>query len=367
MISSTFWRGRRVFLTGHTGFKGTWLTHWLTAMDAKVIGYALAPDRRPNLFEMSNAEARLAGHHVADIRDLATLTAAMKDAKPDLVIHMAAQPLVRRSYTQPTETWAVNVMGTVHVLEASRACDSVAAILAVTTDKCYENKGWVWGYREIDALGGYDPYSASKAASELVVQSHRKAFLDANGLLLASGRAGNVIGGGDWSEDRLIPDAARAVAAGQTLKIRSPLATRPWQHVLDCLSGYLVLSQALLAGDGTRATAYNFGPSPTGNIAVGDLVKRLQVYWPELKFQFDVAVPTSSHEAAVLYLDSAKAATELNWTPRWDIDGALLMTAAWYRAILSDPTSAAAKTEAQIADYMVEMSSSSHRDATTGV
>jgi CDP-glucose 4,6-dehydratase len=333
LVNGFSWKGRSVFVTGHTGFKGSWLSMWLGLLGARVTGYALAPDTTPSLFVAADVTAALLVHHEADVRDATALADAMRAAQPELVLHLAAQPLVRRAYREPIETWSSNVMGTVNVLEAARACGSVKAVVVVTTDKCYENQEWLWGYRESDRLGGRDPYSASKAAAELVVHSYRKSFFETVGVLVASARAGNVIGGGDFSEDRLIPDAARAVASGGTLSIRNPDATRPWQHVLESLHGYLLLSERLLSGDATAADAFNFGPAAVDNLAVGDLLTRLRVHWPQLGWSFE-RVADAPHEAGYLYLDATKARRELRWQPRWALDAALMRTADWYRAWL---------------------------------
>lgn len=248
-------------------------------------------------------------------------------------------------------------MGTVNVLEAVRHCPSIRAVVIVTTDKCYENHSWHWGYREVDRLGGHDPYSASKAATELAVDSYRNSFFNDGGPLLATARAGNVIGGGDWSENRLIPDAVRAVEARRDLIIRNPSATRPWQHVLDCLSGYLRLSEHLLSGNAASATAYNFGPEASSNLSVENLLTRLRHVWPDVSWQFDLQATEMPHEAAVLYLDSSKARNELGWRPRWGLDEALTATADWYRTVMANPAAAAALVEGQIKSY-TEISSS---------
>ena len=343
--------GRSVFLTGHTGFKGSWLALWLARLGARVSGYALAPCTEPSLFALADIENALARHTVSDIRDPAALTAAMQAAAPEVVFHLAAQPLVRLSYREPAATWATNVMGTVHLLEAVRACPSVKAVVVVTTDKCYENREWLWGYRENDALGGNDPYSASKAGTELVVQSYRRSFFSDGGPLLASARAGNVIGGGDWSEDRLIPDAARAVANRQPLLIRNPSATRPWQHVLESLHGYLLLGSRLLAGDASFASAFNFGPDAADNLSVAEVLTRLQAHWPELAWQMDPHAAAAPHEAGFLYLDSSKARRLLDWTPTWNLAGGLEKTAQWYRAVAQQPAAARAITEQQLDQF----------------
>lgn len=317
---------RRVLVTGHTGFKGSWLALWLSRMEAQVTGVALDPDTAPNHWDMLGLPAN---DHRRDIRDLAGLSKIVQDAKPEIVFHLAAQPLVRRSYREPVETWSTNVIGTTHVLEACRQQPGVRAVVVVTTDKCYRNKEQIRGYRENDELGGHDPYSASKAAAELVVSSYRQSFWSAPGSpLLASARAGNVIGGGDWSEDRLIPDAARAIASGQSLEIRSPNATRPWQHVLESLSGYLLLGQQLLGGQVRFADAFNFGPGADGNRTVSNVLDNLRQHWPGLRWR-QTATP-QVHETTLLQLDSTKAQRELGWLPVWSIDQGLQKTAEWY-------------------------------------
>jgi len=326
------YRGRRVLLTGHTGFKGSWLALWLTALGADVVGVALAPDTAPSHWDLLGLDIE---EHRVDIRDAAALARIVEQTRPEAVFHLAAQALVRRSYRDPLDTWWTTVMGTAALLEACRAVDSVGAIVVVTTDKCYENREWEWGYREIDALGGHDPYSASKAAAELVVASYRRAFFHGDDApLLASARAGNVIGGGDWSEDRLIPDLVRATATGTTLEIRSPDATRPWQHVLESLSGYLLLGQQLLQRRAVAAQAWNFGPEPDGNRSVAEVLGVLQRHWPTLDWR--VTKAPQPHEARLLYLDSAKARAQLGWKPVWNVDAALKATADWYRAYLAD-------------------------------
>lgn len=324
--------GRRVLVTGHTGFKGSWLALWLQALGAQVHGMALAPGTSPNHWDLLGLGLP---EHRHDIRDAAAVRAAVAAVQPELVFHLAAQPLVRRSYADPLETWSTNVMGTAHVLEACRHTPGVRAVLVVTTDKCYENQEWPWGYRERDALGGHDPYSASKAATELAVASWRSAFGQTPGApLLATARAGNVIGGGDWSTDRLVPDLVRALAAGQPLVVRSPQATRPWQHVLESLSGYLLLGRQLLAGQAEAARAFNFGPGSEGNRCVADVLRGLQSAWPALRWAADANAgqPAGPHEATLLQLDSSLARCRLGWQPVWGFDETLRRTADWYRA-----------------------------------
>jgi len=338
------YQGRSVFVTGHTGFKGSWLALWLEQMGAIVHGFALDPATQPNHWDkLALASDEIRG----DIREAAVLRAALKVAQPDIVFHLAAQPLVRRSYRDPLETWSTNVMGTANLLEACRHTPSVRAIVVVTTDKCYQNQEWDWGYRESDALGGHDPYSASKAGAELVAASYRSAFFnEPDAPLMATARAGNVIGGGDWSEDRLIPDLVRAIEAGVPLEVRSPRSTRPWQHVLESLSGYLILGQKLLAGDQAFAQSWNFGPPAEGNRCVADVLQGLAEHWPALTWQD--ASTTGPHEARLLYLDSSKARSRLDWHPVWSFDEMLMATADWYRQCALDGTVA---TREQLAAY----------------
>ena len=345
-------RGKRVFLTGHTGFKGSWAALLLQRLDCAVVGYALAPSSQPSLFDLAKVGPSLDGHTIGDIRDAAGLAAALRSAAPDLVLHFAAQPLVRRSYAEPVATWETNVVGTVNLLEAVRSCPPVRAVVVVTTDKCYENRSWEWGYRETDSLGGHDPYSASKAAAELVVQSYRRSFFADGGALVATARAGNVIGGGDWSEDRILADAARAAAAGRALVVRNPHATRPWQHVLDCLSGYLTVACRLLEGDATAAEAYNFGPDQSDNVTVASLLDTLKMHWPQLSWTQDTLRAQQPYEAAYLYLDSSRARQALRWSPRWPLRVAAEKTALWYRSVIEDAGTAQSKSIEQIEDYL---------------
>lgn len=344
-LFSGIYRDRRVLVTGHTGFKGTWISQWLVEMGAAVTGIALAPETVPAHWNLLSPA--IVHSHVQDIRDRERIAGLMAQAAPEIVFHMAAQPLVRRSYRDPHETWSVNVMGTLNVLEACRQIPSVRAVVVVTTDKCYENFEIERGYREDDKLGGHDPYSASKAAAELVAASYRKSFFEKEGkVLLATARAGNVIGGGDWSEDRLIPDLVRATAARRPLVIRSPRATRPWQHVLEPLSGYLMLGQKLLSGDRSAAQAWNFGPDDQSNQSVETVLAGLRRYWPEIAW--DVQEETVLHEARLLHLDSAKARQNLGWHPQWSLEECLEKTAVWYQSFLKD---GALLTSAQIREY----------------
>lgn len=345
------WRKRRVLVTGHTGFKGGWLALWLARLGAQVSGIGLLPATTPALYDLADIGA-LVDSRFCDIRDLEPLRQHVLSAQPEVVFHLAAQPLVRASYRDPVETWSTNVLGTVNVLEAVRACPSVKAVVVVTTDKCYENREWHWGYRENDALGGHDPYSASKAGSELVVSSYRRSFFESGAPLIASARAGNVIGGGDWSEDRLIPDAVRALSGNAPLVIRNPQATRPWQHVLEPLSGYLLLAEKLMDGERVVADAFNFGPDREGNQTVGAILDELGLAWPQLKTtRPEAAASFAPHEANFLYLDSSKAGHLLGWRPTWTIRQALAKTAAWYSAIIQNPSDARALCEAQIQEF----------------
>ncbi|WP_341782144.1 CDP-glucose 4,6-dehydratase [Ectopseudomonas mendocina] len=327
-LFASCYRGRRVLVTGHTGFKGSWLATWLTELGAEVTGFSLPRDSdcaTPHWDGLHLPVADLRG----DIRDAAALQRVVAEYRPEIVFHLAAQSLVRPSYRQPLEAWSSNVLGTAHLLEACRVNPGVAAVVVVTTDKVYANREWPWGYRECDELAGHDPYSASKAATELLCDSYRKSFWAESGPLLATARAGNVIGGGDWAQDRLIPDLVRALQAGQVLQIRSPSATRPWQHVLECLSGYLLLGQRLLAGDRSCAEAWNFGPDADANRSVAEILQALRAQWPALDWQ--TGSDDGLHEARLLYLDSAKARAGLAWRPVWPLATALEMTADWYR------------------------------------
>jgi CDP-glucose 4,6-dehydratase len=335
-VDSLFWHGKSVFLTGHTGFKGSWLALWLSSMGAKVTGYALAPNTQPNLFEQLDLAQDLTQSHYANICDLSTLKQAIKDASPEIVIHMAAQALVRYSYVNPVETYATNVMGTVNVLECIRSVSSVRAVVVVTSDKCYENKEWAWGYRENEAMGGYDPYSNSKGCAELVVNAYRDSFFSANkyaqhGVAIASARAGNVIGGGDWSEDRLIPDAIRAFEAKQTLMIRNPLATRPWQHVLEPLSGYLILAQALYEKGTQLNGGWNFGPRDEDVRTVKEVINELILQWGN-QASWSQDTSEQPHEAHALKLDCSKAKQYLHWAPRWSLEQALQKIVEWHQS-----------------------------------
>lgn len=333
VIDNTFWAGKRVFLTGHTGFKGGWLTLWLQQLGAVVHGFSLAPPTTPSFFEIARVAKTLASDVRGDIRNYGTLEDALRKANPEIIFHLAAQPLVRASYHEPLETFDTNIMGTAHVLEAARQIDRVRAIVVITTDKCYENREWVYPYRENDPLGGHDPYSASKACTEIVTASYRTSFFGKeNTVSLATARAGNVIGGGDWAEDRLIPDCIRAFSSGRNVELRYPEAVRPWQHVLEPLSGYLMLAEALCGQAGPDyAEAWNFGPDASGDARVGEIAYRLATLWGNGK----VTAPEAGnqlHEAGLLRLDITKSRSRLRWSPRWSITRTLEETVAWYKA-----------------------------------
>jgi len=333
-VSLDFWVGKSVFLTGHTGFKGSWLSLWLQSLGAKVHGLALDPPTTPNLFTVANVMKDITSHTIGDIRNPITVQRAMQAAQPDIVIHMAAQPLVRFSYAQPVETYATNVMGTVHVLDSMRQTPSVKACVVVTTDKCYENKEWEWGYRENEPMGGLDPYSNSKGCAELVTNAYRNSFLQHKGIAVASARAGNVIGGGDWAADRLIPDVLKAFEQNQPVVVRNPLATRPWQHVLEPLSGYLILAESLYKRGQDFSESWNFGPRDKDVRPVQWIVEEMSKLWGNgAGWQLDAAA--HPHEANYLKLDISKASVRLGWQPNWPLAMALKSIVSWHRAWLS--------------------------------
>jgi len=335
MIKPEFWRGRRVFLTGHTGFKGSWLSLWLTDMGAQLTGMALAPQTTPNMFRAARADLNMTSV-IGDVRDANLVFETMRAAQPEIVIHMAAQPLVRYSYAHPLETYATNVMGTVHVLDAVRRIPGVRAVVIVTSDKCYENKEEARPYREHDAMGGHDPYSSSKGCAELVTAAYRNAYFASaaygiHGTAIASARAGSVIGGGDWAMDRLIADVMRAIDAGQAVRVRSPTAVRPWQHVLEPLGGYLTLAQALCEHGAAYAEGWNFGPEASDAKPVRWIVEALTAMWgPQARWTLDEDV--HPHEAQLLMLDSAKAQARLGWRPVWTLEQTLSHIVAWHKA-----------------------------------
>ena len=333
-VNSDFWPNKRVLLTGHTGFKGSWLSLWLQSLGAEVHGLSLEPPTTPNLFTLAQVAGGLASHTIGDICDLATVQAAMLAAQPEIVLHMAAQPLVRLSYAAPVQTYATNVMGTVHLLEAARHTPSVKAMLVVTTDKCYENQEWHWGYRENEPMGGHDPYSNSKGCAELVVSAYRHSFLQASGIAVASARAGNVIGGGDWAADRLVPDILRAFEQELPVTVRNPHATRPWQHVLDPLGGYLLLAERLYTDGHAFAQAWNFGPKDDDAKPVQWIVKRMAQLWGSgASWQQDAE--HHLHEANYLKLDISKAKAHLGWLPRWGLPHSLEKIVEWHHAFLA--------------------------------
>jgi len=348
-VNPSFWRGKRVFLTGHTGFKGSWLSLWLQSLGAELHGLALDPPTTPNLFTVAQVASGMASSTIGDIRDLATVQKAMQASQADIVIHMAAQPLVRLSYAEPVQTYATNVMGTVHVLESARHTPSVKAVVVVTTDKCYENKEWAWGYRENEPMGGHDPYSNSKGCAELVTAAYRNSFLQASGIAVASARAGNVIGGGDWAADRLVPDILRAFEQNQPVVIRNPHATRPWQHVLEPLSGYLSLAEHLYTDGQAFAEGWNFGPKDDDAQPVQWIVEHMANSWGNgASWQQDGG--THPHEAHYLKLDISKAKARLGWQPRWALQKALQASVEWHQQWLAG-ANMKAFTMAQIGQY----------------
>lgn len=357
-IQANFWQNKKVFLTGHTGFKGGWLSFWLSLMGAKVYGYALEPSSTPNLYECLGLKDLIESSTIADIRDISALRHAISLAQPDIVIHMAAQPLVRYSYTNPVETYAVNVMGTVHLLEVVRDVATVKAVVVVTTDKCYENKEWYWGYRETEAMGGHDPYSSSKGCAELVTAAYRKSFFSSNeagsqNVAVASARAGNVIGGGDWSSDRLLPDVLKALEEAKRVSVRNPNSIRPWQHVLEPLRGYLLLAQGLFERGLCLADSWNFGPVDSDARTVQDVVKITGKLWGQDEF-WDLDSSTHPHEAHYLKLDISKANLELNWKPSLDLTQAIGLTVDWRKAYSSN-INMQSFTQKQIEDYLNQL------------
>lgn len=354
-VDRSFWADKTVFLTGHTGFKGSWLSLWLHSMGAKVTGYSLPAPTTSSLYELGNIEDILVESVIGDVTDLEMLKRTLQKVNPEIIIHMAAQALVRKSYEDPVQTYNTNVMGTLNVMEAARSCSSVRVILNVTTDKCYENQEWHWGYRENDPLGGYDPYSSSKACSELITSAYRRSFLKSTDIRVSTARAGNVIGGGDWAEDRLIPDLVRALTKGEQIQIRNPEAIRPWQHVLEPLSGYLLLCQRLYLEGDEYAQAWNFGPRDSEARSVEWIVNQMLGRWPDEHPGYQVIKQDHRHEANMLKLDCSKALNELNWAPSWPLDKALDATIQWVVDYLQG-RDIKELCEQQIAEYEAESS-----------
>jgi CDP-glucose 4,6-dehydratase len=357
-IASTFafeqtLSGKRILVTGHTGFTGSWACLWLHRLGAQVAGFALPPEQPLSLYEAAGI-GRLAASTFGDLRDLAALQAVFEEVRPDAVLHLAAQPLVRRSYREPVSTFAVNALGTANVLEAARHCDTVRAVVCVTTDKVYKNNEWPWAYRENDPLGGKDPYSASKAAAEMIIDSYRASFgkCDGTGMAIATARGGNIVGGGDWSEDRLVPDFVRAVTEGKRLTLRYPDATRPWQHVLALVQGYLMLLAGLLEKPGRYSRAWNLGPQDAKNFTVRQVLEELARQWerPEIEYM-DMPLP----EAGMLALDSSLARNELDWIPPWNTARVVAETAKWYREYYREPLAAHEISLAQLEAWRADL------------
>ena len=345
---NSFYKNKKVLVTGHTGFKGSWITEWLLNMGAKVSGIALEPNTEPCLFNILKLKDRVE-HNIIDIRNKSQLSDCIQRFSPEIVFHMAAQPLVRLSYEEPTLTWETNVMGTVNVLESVKECNSVKSCVVITTDKCYENQEWHWGYRENDALGGHDPYSASKGAAEIVVASYRKSFFNnENTSRLVSVRAGNVIGGGDWSKDRIVVDFVQSIERGEPVRLRNPKATRPWQHVLEPLSGYLLVGQKIYENE-KYAQAWNFGPRDESVVEVEQLANKLVDSWKKGAVEL-VGNNDQPHEAGLLKLDCSKAKSLLNWEPVWGIDETVEKTVKWYSAFY-DKSEMLSVTKKQIEKY----------------
>ncbi|MDD5349098.1 MAG: CDP-glucose 4,6-dehydratase [Chthoniobacteraceae bacterium] len=352
-LFSGLFAGKEVLVTGHTGFKGSWLCEWLLLLGARVHGLSLAPETAPSLFEQLGLAARV-DHRLGDIRDAGLVRRTIEAVQPDFVFHLAAQPLVRLSYRQPVETYATNVMGTIHVLEALRALQKPCSAVLVTTDKCYENREWLYGYREEDPMGGFDPYSSSKGMAELAIAAYRRSFFAGRAVKIASARAGNVIGGGDWALDRIVPDCIRALQCGAPIGVRNPRATRPWQHVLEPLSGYLWLA-ARLAGlaacDSPLCSGFNFGPGHDANRTVGELVTEILKHWPGT--WEDQSAPNAHHEASLLQLCTDKTSALLGWSATWRFADAIRETVTWYRdtARCAEPSRFQSLTRGQIAAY----------------
>ncbi len=350
MIDQKFWQGKRVFLTGHTGFKGSWLSLWLSSLGAEVRGYSLSPTTSPSLFNEAKV-GMFIDSQIGDIRNQGALHESMTTFNPDILFHMAAQPLVRYSYDAPIETYETNVMGTVNVLESARYCENLKAVVNITTDKCYENDGRVLGYKEGDPMGGYDPYSSSKGCAELVTSAYRRSFLQEQGISLASVRAGNVIGGGDWADDRLIPDILRSFEKSEPVVIRNPKATRPWQHVLEPLSGYLILAQKLYNNNDKYAEGWNFGPNEKDIKPVDWILDKMISKWPNSSWELDKN--WNPHEADFLKLDISKVESELGWRPVWSLSYTLKKIVSWHKAWL-DQENMQDVCLAEIEEYMID-------------
>jgi CDP-glucose 4,6-dehydratase len=343
-----FLRGQRVFVSGHTGFTGGWLVTWLKRIGCEIGGFALAPVTEPNLFTAANVCEGIVSN-LGDIRDLAVVRTALERHRPSIIFHLAAQPLVSRSFADPIETFATNALGTANLLEAARLMPGVKAVICITTDKVYRDQEWVWGYREEDPLGGKDPYSASKACAELIAASYRATLAErGNGMLIANARGGNIIGGGDWSTDRIVPDFVRAIVADQAISLRNPEAVRPWQHVMALVHGYLVLGSRLLSGDRTAADNWNFGPSSDAARTVRDLVERLSTVWTRPQITY---APGGFPEMRFLHLDSTKARKLLDWVPPLSFEESVDLTASWYRDFVANPAIASQITVRQIEHY----------------
>lgn len=349
-VSPSFWNNKKVLITGHTGFKGSWMSLWLTRLGAQVIGYSLKPTTSTNLFEVANVKQGITSVY-GDILDLDNLTKVINTYEPEIIFHFAAQSLVKKSYEQPLETFSVNILGTVSTFEAVRQSKSVKVIINVTSDKCYENRELpYWGYRENDAMGGHDPYSASKGCAELVTSSYRKSFFEEKNIKLASVRAGNVLGGGDWAENRIIPDIVRSIESGQILSIRNPAAIRPWQHVLEPLSGYLILGQVLYSNDNNYTGGWNFGPKDEGIISVKELLILFEKEWKK-KLPITFEKTTDFHEAKFLKLDCSKAIYRLKWNPKLSINDTVHWVVTWYKNYFSNNNMQKYTIE-QIEEYM---------------
>ena len=347
-ISSLFWQSKRVLLSGHTGFKGSWLSLWLQSMGAEVCGVSLAPPTEPSLFDQAKVADGMR-HEIVDIRNFEEIDCVFQSFRPEIVIHLAAQPLVRLSYQEPIQTYATNIMGTVHILEASRRAKSVRGIVNVTTDKCYENREWVWGYREDEPMGGHDPYSSSKGCSELISSAYRRSFLEAEGIGMVTARAGNVIGGGDWAQDRLIPDIIKSLEQKDVLNIRNPTAIRPWQHVLEPLSGYLMLAKKLYLRESDVSGAWNFGPNDEDAKTVKWVAEKLSAKWGSIT-NLKLQSGEQPHEAHFLKLDISKAKQQLGWQPKWSLDAALDKVIDWQKAWRANENMHA-KCLSQISEY----------------